>query len=223
MKHLNDFKYFLKENIDSVEWDIEDIEEFCENLKDLGSDIKISPKKTILKGEYEGREITTIRIFLNNFKKIGIQDEDDTGLDYGTIYDDRIWDVLSEIKSLKKRLMSDKVFIHLTTAEIKISYLHNMVDNNNLDFKLEKLLSELKSRRTPTDFGKNILCWIDGDKIIVKCSSHYSKRKFDNYVNGIDLSDWDLNFEEEIIKSPMPNRLPDTLRCTITITSKNNK
>jgi len=217
MKHLDKFKYFLKENIDSIEWDSEEIDEFCVHIKDLGSEIKIQPKRLILKGEYEGREITTIRISLQNMKKIGIQD--DTGLDYGTIYDDRIWDILTEIKTLNKRLMSDKVFIHLTTADIKISYLHNKVDNN-LDFKLEKLLSDLKSKRALTDFGKNTSCWIDGDKIIVKCVSYYSKRKFDNYIKGIDLSDWDLNFDERFVKSPMSPRIPDGVDCTITITPK---
>lgn len=209
MKHLTKFIKFLTE---SEEWEVDDLDEFLIPFRHMGLEVRVNDKKTILAGEYEGREITTIRIFLNLDKvKIGSS----TGLDYGTIYDDRIWEILDEVCTLKRRLESDKVFIHLTTAEIQLSYLHGQADTNTLEFKLKKLKSEIdsKHRSAKSDFANCITTSIKDDMIIVNCSSFYTRRKWNSLVKGIDFSNFNLNFEES-------EHYYGDLSCVIKITLK---
>ena len=211
MKHLTKFIKFLTE---SEEWEVDDLDEFLIPFKHMGLEVRVNDKKTILAGEYEGREITTIRIFLNLDKvKIGSS----TGLDYGTIYDDRIWEILDEVCTLKRRFESDKVFIHLTTAEIKVSYLHGLADINTLEFKLKKLKSEIDSRHRSfkSDFANCLTVVIKDSAIVVTSSAFYTRRKWNSLVKGINFSNWDLDFKEE------ESSYADLQNCTITITPKN--
>ena len=209
MKHLTNFIKFLTE---SEECEVDDLNEFLIPFRHMGLEVRVNDKKTILAGEYEGREITTIRIFLNLDKvKIGSP----TVLDYGTIYDDRIWEILDEVCTLKRRLESDKVFIHLTTDEIQLSYLHGQTDTNTLEFKLKKLKSEIdsKHRSSKGDFANGVVVRIKDDSVIVDCSMFYTRRKWNILVKGIDFSDWNLDFKE------VEGNIYDG--CVITITPKN--
>ena len=184
MKHLTKFIKFLTE---SEEWEVDDLDEFLIPFRHMGLEVRVNDKKTILAGEYEGREMTTIRIFLNLEKvKIGSS----TGLDYGTIYDNRIWEILDEVCTLKRRLESDKVFIHLTTAEIQLSYLHGQADTNTLEFKLKKLKSEIdsKHRSGKSDFANCMTVAIKNDAVVVNCSMAYTRRKWNSLVKDIDFS-----------------------------------
>lgn len=210
MKHLTKFIKFLTE---SEEWEVDDLNEFLIPFKHMGLEVRVNDKKTILAGEYEGREITKIRIFLN-LNKVKI--DSSTGLDYGTIYDDRIWEILDEVCTLKRRLESDKVFIHLTTAEIQLSYLHGQADTNTLEFKLKKLKSEIdsKHRSAKSDFVNCMTVVIKNDTVVVNCSMAYTRRKWNSLVKGIDFSDWNLDFRENLGRE-----LYDT--ASITITPKN--
>ena len=65
MKHLTKFVKFLTE---SEEWDKEDLEDFLIPFKHMAIEVRVNDKTTALSGEYEGREITTIRIFLTNLE-----------------------------------------------------------------------------------------------------------------------------------------------------------
>lgn len=210
MKHLTKFIKFLTE---SEEWEVDDLDEFLIPFRHMGLEVRVNDKKTILAGEYEGREITTIRIFLN-LEKVKISSS--TGLDYGTIYDDRIWEILDEVCTLKRRLESDKVFIHLTTAEIQLSYLHGQADTNTLEFKLKKLKSEIdsKHRSAKSDFANCMTVAIKNDAVVVNCSMAYTRRKWNSLTKGIDFSNWNLDFKENIGRE-----LYDT--AVITITPKN--
>lgn len=212
MKHLTKFVKFLTEN---HEWDKEDLEDFLIPFKHLGIEVVVNDKHTILSGEYEGREITTIRIFLTQLEKERISSN--TGLDYGTIYDDRIWEILDEVCTIKRRLESDKVFIHLTTAEIKVSYLHGLADINALEFKLKKLKSEIDSRHRSlkSDFANCLTVVIKDSAVVVNSSAFYTRRKWNSLVKGIDFSNWNLDFKEE------ESSYADLQNCTITITPKN--
>jgi hypothetical protein len=210
MKHLTKFVKFLTE---SEEWDKEDLNDFLIPLKHIGIEVIVDSKRTALSGEYEGREITTIRIFLTNLKKFGVGNG--VGMDYGTIYDERIWEILDEVCTLKRRLESDKVFIHMTTAEIKVSYLHGLVDINTLEFKLKKLKAEIdsKHRSSKSDFALGIAVKIKDNAVVVNCSMSYTRRKWNSLVKGIDFSNWNLDFKEGegLIYE----------NCVITITPKN--
>lgn len=214
MKHLTKFVKFLTE---SEEWDKEDLEDFLTPLKHLGIEVVVNDKHTILSGEYEGREITRIRIYLDGLEKIKRDAYNLIGLHFGTIYDDRIWEILDEVCTLKRRLESDKVFIHLTTAEIQISYLHGQTDTNELEFKLKKLKSEIdsKHRSSKSDFANGIVVRIKDDAVVVNCSMFYTRRKWNSLVKGIDFSNWNLDFKEA------ESTYSDLQNCTITITPKN--
>ena len=65
MKHLSKFIKFLTE---SEEWEADDLDEFLIPFKHMGLEVRVNDKKTILAGEYEGREITTIRINKESLK-----------------------------------------------------------------------------------------------------------------------------------------------------------
>lgn len=210
MKHLTKFIKFLTE---SEEWSEDDLNEFLIPLKHIGIEVIVDNKRTALSGEYEGREISTIRIFLTHLGKVKVGNG--IGLDYGTIYDEKIWEILDEVCTLKRRLESDKVFIHMTTSEIKVSYLHGQVDTNTLEFKLKKLKSEIdsKHRSSKGDFANGVVVRIKDDSVIVDCSMFYTRRKWNILVKGIDFSDWNLDFKE------VDGNIYDS--CVITITSKN--
>jgi hypothetical protein len=196
MRHITKFIKFLTE---SEEWDKDDLNDFLIPLKHMGLEVRVNDKHTILAGEYEGREITTIRIFLN-LDKVELGTSKGSYLYYGTIYDDRIWEILDEVCTLKRRLESDKVFIHLTTAEIQLSYLHGQTDTNTLEFKLKKLKSEIDSRHrsSKSDFANCVTVVVKDDAVIVNCSMAYTRRKWSSLVKGIDFSDWNLDFKENI-------------------------
>jgi hypothetical protein len=210
MKHITKFVKFLTE---SEEWDKDDLNDFLIPLKHIGIEVIIENKRTALSGEYEGREITTIRIFLTNLKKVGVGNG--VGLDYGTIYDERIWEILDEVCTLKRRLESDKVFIHMTTAEIKVSYLHGQVDTNSIEFRLKKLKAEIdsKHRSAKSDFANGVVVEVKNDSVIVNCSMFYTRRKWNALTKGIDFSNWNLDFKEG------QGSIYDN--CIITITPKN--
>lgn len=211
MKHLTKFIKFLTE---SEEWEVDDLNEFLIPFKHMGLEVRVNDKKTILAGEYEGREITTIRIFLN-LDKVEIGTSTGSYLYYGTIYDDRIWEILDEVCTLKRRLESDKVFIHLTTAEIQLSYLHGQADTNTLEFKLKKLKSEIdsKHRSAKSDFANGIVVEVKDGAVVVNCSMFYTRRKWNSLTKDIDFSNWNLDFKE--IKGNIYDG------CIITITPKN--
>lgn len=211
MKHLSRFVKFLNE---SEEWNNEDLEDFLIAFKDMGLQVRVDDKKTILSGQYEGREMTSIKIYLSTLDKVKV--DNSTGLNYGTIYDDKIWDILIEVVTLKNRLESDKVFLYLTTAEIEISYLHGKTDTNALEFKLRKLKSEIdsKHRSARSDFANCITVAIKDGTVIVNCSMAYTRRKWNSLVKDIDFSNWNLDFKENIGRE-----LYDT--AVITITPKN--
>lgn len=210
MKHLSRFVKFLNE---SEEWNNEDLEDFLIAFKDMGLQVRVDDKKTILSGQYEGREMTSIKIYLSTLDKVKIGNS--TGLNYGTIYDDKIWDILIEVVTLKNRLESDKVFLYLTTAEIEISYLHGQADTNTLEFKLEKLKSEIdsKHRRVKSDFANGIVVEVKDDAVVVNCSMFYTRRKWNSLTKDIDFSNWNLDFKE------VKGNIYDG--CIITITPKN--
>ena len=213
MKHLSKFVKFLNE---SEEWNNEDLEDFLIAFKDMGLQVRVNDKKTILSGQYEGREMTSIKIYLSTLDKVKI--DTSTSLNYGTIYDDKIWDILLEVVTLKNRLESDKVFLYLTTAEIEISYLHGQADTNALEFKLKKLKSEIdsKHRSAKSDFANCVTVALKDGAVVVNCSMAYTRRKWNSLVKGIDFSNWNLNFKEE-----NGTGLLGDDSATITITPKN--
>lgn len=213
MKHITKFVEFL---IESEEWDRDDLEDFIRPLKDIGIEVSVHDKNngnfgTILSGEYEGREITRIIISLTSLKKV--EEGSGTGLNFGTIDDERIWEILDEVCTIKRRLESEKVFIHLTNSTIQLSYLHNQVDTNTLEFKLKKMKSEIDSKHlsAKSDFANGITVRIVDDSVVVNCSMFYTRRKWNSLVRDIDFSDWDLDFKE---------RSGTYVSSTITITPK---
>ena len=212
MRHITKFVEFLTE---SEEWDLDDLNDFLRTFKDMSLEVDVQNKKSILSGENEGREITTIRIFLTQLEKVKVGN--DIGLDYGTIYDERIWEILDEVCTLKRRLESDKVFIHMTTSEIKVSYLHGQVDTNTLEFKLKKMKSEIdsKHRSSRSDFANCVTVVVKDGAVIVNCSSAYTRRKWNTLVRGVDFSNWNLDFSEKFT----PGDIYDS--ALITITPKN--
>lgn len=212
MRHITKFVEFLTE---SEEWDLDDLNDFLRPFKDMSLEVDVQNKKPILSGEYEGREITTIRIFLTKLEKVEVGNG--IGLDYGTIYDERIWEILDEVCTLKRRLESDKVFIHMTTSEIKVSYLHGQVDTNTLEFKLKKMKSEIdsKHRSSRSDFANCVTVVVKDGAVIVNCSSAYTRRKWNTLVRGVDFSNWNLDFSEKFT----PGEIYDS--ALITITPKN--
>ena len=114
-------------------------------------------------------------------------------------------------------LESDKVFIHLTTAEIQLSYLHGQADINTLEFKLKKMKSEIdsKHRSAKSDFANCVTVVVKDSAVIVNCSMAYTRRKWNSLVKGIDFSDWNLDFKEG------RGFLFGYDNCIITITPKN--
>ena len=207
MKHITKFVKFLTE---SEEWDRDDLDDFLRPIKDMGIEVSVSDKKPILNGENEGRYFTIIRIGIGGLK--GVYFPSFLGITE-FINDERIWEILDEVLTIKSRLESDNVYINFTSNSIELSYLHGKSDTNKLDFRLKKIkhLIDVKHLNSNTDFSHGITVKIIDKSIVVNCSMYYTRRKWNMMVRDIDLSDYNLDFDE----------VKDS--CKITITPKNNK
>lgn len=136
------------------------------------------------------------------------------------IIDDRIWEIMDEIITLKSRLNSDKVLLNFNTMKMKlsISYLTKSEIKSGSLFELERLYRKLlnKSMFGKSDFINNMVIKFNKDKsnIEVSVSSSYTDRKLNLFKRDIDMSNFD------VVVNKYKGRWGDDLSADIKITVK---
>lgn len=215
MKHITQFIEYIKEakGIISDEYLVELLIPFLH----MGIKYRITDEETITKGEFTGRKYKQIFFELNKIETTNIFGW------YESIIDNDIWEFLDEIISLKHRLDSDLVGLHMGNTthsgwSFTIAYIVGGEAESGVELELKKLYKELgvKSNNTNTNFVYSMSkkLNLEDKNIIVTVSDNFTKRKWNLFVRGIDMSKFDVDIKEGV------NRW-GTTDGTITITPKN--
>lgn len=195
MKYLHKFLQHLNESQDITDLSKEELDEMLLPIKDLGIEYSLQAPRTITEGEYEG--FTSMNIIFRNSFKIGPM-----GGYTEMITDDKFWEFLDELISLKNRLESVQVSIAPSLRyNIVVSFIQNAKVEGDL-FKIQKIYNEMHKRTnvSKSDFTNGMTKRLDKEnfKIIVHCAE-YTDRKLNGLFRGIDFSDF--NIDKDISKA----------------------
>ena len=218
MKYLSRFVTYLNEsNEDITDLSKEDLNELLLPITDLGIEYSLTEPRTITEGEFSGFKSMNIN-FRNSFK-VG-----PSGGYTEQIVDDKFWDFLDELISLKNRLESSKVTINTNWKHhIVVTFIQKAKVEGDL-FTIQKLYNEMNVRTSASksDFSNNMTKSLDKEnlKITVRCngsfgSSDYTDRKWNGLFRGIDFSNF--NVEKEITEDRFGGK---SAVVTITLKSK---
>jgi hypothetical protein len=199
MKYLSRFVTYLNEsNEDITDLSKEDLNELLLPITDLGIEYSLTEPRTITEGEFSGYKSMNIN-FRNSFK-VG-----PSGGYTEQIIDDKFWDFLDELISLKNRLESSKVTINTNWKHhIVVTFIQKAKVEGDL-FTIQKLYNEMNVRTSASksDFSNNMTKKLDKEnlKITVNCNgawdtASYTDRKWNGLFRGIDFSKF--NVEKEI-------------------------
>ena len=218
MKYLERFSnYLIESNEDITDLSKEELEELLMPMTDLGIEYSFTTPRVITEGEFSGYKSMNIQ-FRNSFEM------GPAGGYTEQIIDERFWDFLDELISLKNRLESSRVSISTNWRHyIIVTFIQKAKVEGDL-FLIQKLYNEMSTRTNAakSDFSNNMTKSLDKEnlKIIVKCngsfgSSDYTDRKWNGLFRGIDFSKF--NVEKEITEDRYGSK-----SATVTITLKNN-
>ncbi len=218
MKYLERFSNYLTEsNEDITDLSKEELDELLTPMTDLGIEYSFTAPRVITEGEFSGYKSMNIQ-FRNSFEM------GPAGGYTEQIIDERFWDFLDELISLKNRLESSRVSINTNWRHgIVVTFIQKAKVEGDL-FLIQKLYNEMSTRTNAakSDFSNNMTKSLDKEnlKIIVKCngsfgSSDYTDRKWNGLFRGIDFSKF--NVEKEITEDRYGSK-----SATVTITLKNN-
>ena len=193
MKYLHKFLNHLNESQDITDLSKEELDEMLIPIKDLDITYSFSEPRTVTEGEYEGYTSMNI-VFRSNFK---------TGPMGGyaeMIIDEKFWEFLDELISLKNRLESVQVSIAPSFKyNIVVSFIQNAKVEGDL-FKIQKLYNEMAKRTfaSKSDFVNCMTKRLNKEelKITVNCNSVYTDRKWNGLFRGIDFSEF--NFDKNV-------------------------
>jgi hypothetical protein len=197
MKHITKFVEYIKESkgIINDEYLIELLLPFL----DMGIEYRIGDEETITKGEFTGRKYKQIFFKLDKVETTNIFGWNET------IIDNNIWEFLDEIISLKLRLDSDLVGIHMTNNThigwaFTIAYILGGEAESGVELELKKIYNALQSKhnKTNTDFGYNMSkkLNLEDKNIVVTISNYFTIRKWNLFVRDIDMSKFDVDIKE---------------------------
>lgn len=218
MKYLERFSnYLIESNEDITDLSKEELDELLTPMTDLGIEYSFTAPRVITEGEFSGYKSMNIQ-FRNSFEM------GPAGGYTEQIIDERFWDFLDELISLKNRLESSRVSISTNWRHyIIVTFIQKAKVEGDL-FLIQKLYNEMSTRTNAakSDFSNNMTKSLDKEnlKIIVKCngsfgSSDYTDRKWNGLFRGIDFSKF--NVEKEITEDRYGSK-----SATVTITLKNN-
>lgn len=198
MKHITKFVKYIKESKGVI--GDEQLTELLLPFLDMGIEYRFYDEETITKGEFEGRKYKQIFFELKDLKTTNIFGWE------SSIVDNNIWEFLDEIISLKLRLDSDLVGIYMDNSRFNgwsftIAYIVGGEAESGVELELKKIYRELGSKQniTSTDFCYNMTkrLNLEDKNIIVTISDYFTKRKWNLFVRGIDISKFDVDIKEE--------------------------
>jgi hypothetical protein len=195
VRYLEKFVTYLNEsNEDITDLSKEDLVDLLLPISDLGIEYSFSEPRTITEGEFSGYKSMNIS-FKNSFK-LG-----PSGGYAEQIIDDKFWDFLDELISLKNRLESSKVTINTNWRHhIVVTFIQKSKVEGSL-FLIQQLYNEMTKRTSASksDFANEMTRKLDKDefKITVSCggwdSALYTDRKWNGLFRGIDFSKFDID------------------------------
>ena len=196
MKYLDRFVQYLNESNDYDDLSMDELKEMLLPISDLEIEYTIEPPKVMTSGEFSGRKYVNIR-FKNDFKT------GEFGGYTNQIVDNRFWDFLEELTTLRHRLESD--FVSITnnwTNYITLTFVQmSKVEEDDL-FKLRKLSNEmgLILNSAKSMFSYSIVRELDekNTKLIVRCGGtlteqRYTDRKWNGLFRDIDFSQFNVS------------------------------
>jgi hypothetical protein len=196
MKYLSRFVTYLNEsNEDITDLSKEDLNELLLPITDLGIEYSLTEPRTITEGEFSGYKSMNIN-FRNSFK-VG-----PSGGYTEQIIDDKFWDFLDELISLKNRLESSKVTINTNWKHhIVVTFVQKLKVEGDL-FLVQQLYNEMTKRTSASksDFSNGMTKKLDKEelKITVNCNGYispYTDRKWNGLFRGIDFSKFNVDKE----------------------------
>lgn len=224
MKHLQPFFNYIKESNDI---DKSVVEEMLLPIKDLGFTVDLREGTLVgvdIGDKNHGKKYLAIHITLDSVKTTNLI----TTYTSQHIDDDKFWELLDEILSLRGRMLDTGLtncvidFSNLRDSRMHYISLLLIGDEDNIDkgrmnlIELEKrITAKLNSMRS--DFSYGTYCRLHDDHILVKSDGwSYTDRKFNSLLNrsieGSDLSLSDFNIDKTQNK--------DTNDWSIKITTK---
>lgn len=193
MKYLNKFFDYIKEGIEIPD---DEIHEFLIPIKeDLGIEYKLIDKRIITSGEWDGRSSRGIQFNIRNFKKLTIGGYTDQ------IFDNRFWEFMDEILTLRNRLESDLVSINPSiSGYVTIHYLLNEKESGPA-YYLRRLYDQMSAKisGSKSQFSNSVSrkLYPEELKMVVSCGdsvSPYTDRKWNGLFGSI-LSEFDVKKE----------------------------
>lgn len=205
MKHLKEFFNYIKE---SKRIDREEIASMLLPISDMGLNISYN-EGTIISGaspddKNHGRKYLKVSINLNGLNRSDIILD---GYRRKEIDDDRFWEILDEILSLRGRLMEEHISNCLMDFIIRDNYslislilVGDKEEDKNDEFLLTELRSILRAKlnNMTTDFSYNTVVSVvrSGEKVSLEVKTSaldYTDRKFNNLLRGIDMSKFSID------------------------------
>ena len=210
----------------------DDIQRLMLPFTDMDLDYYLTEEEIVTKsdflGKFLGRKYRTIVIYTKKLNPVDTY-----------FQDDRIWEFLDEILSLKDRLQTEMVLISTRTDNYTLKYVTNSDPASDLVLKLMSLDKAIKYKLTysTTDFANAFSSKFYEDKLIIEFDfftlrkwNRLTKpnlillllRKWNRLINSLsnsmDINDFNVDIDEEYKK---PNAsIWDQDRVTITITVK---
>jgi len=196
MKHITKFIEYL---IESNEISDDDINDFLYPIReDLGIGCEVNDPVTITEGKYAGREYRKIIFDITKLEYAG-------GLGYAdALVDHRMWELFSEIISLKDRLDSDEVALDINTLKKRmgISFITKAPVKTGPLFELEKLHRVLSNKAWEgrSDFTNNMTMKLDKENLVltINVSLSFTHRKWRLFIRDFDLSDYDVEIKTQV-------------------------
>lgn len=202
MKYLNGFYSYIKE---SKDFDKDDIESMLLPIKDLGLSYSINEGITVsADGDKKNHNKKYLRINIS-FNSLKSSDLIVNSFRKKYIDDDRFWEILDELLSLRSRLLENEItncLIDFSNNRDGINpYISILLigdeDDSNEDYKkLSNLSSKMRAilNASRTDFSYDTTITLHNDFIIVKSIDYsYTDRKLMSLIRkSVDLDNLSL-------------------------------
>ena len=194
-------------------YDVKDIKELFVPFEDLGMSCELLSPVTVTEGEYSGRISRSI-IIKHNLKLNSSS----------SYYEDKYWEFLDELLTLKSRLESDLVTVGNSWSNnfIRVTYLEEGSETGDI-LKLKTVRNAIYDRlsNSKTDFAYSTTMKLDTEKmnLTIDISSGYSNRAWRLFTKNIDLSNFnvDIQYEESPLKSTKSYRPSSDAKIIITV------
>ena len=196
MRYLENFVNYLNESAEDItDLSKEELDELLIPITDLGIEYSFNTPRVITEGEFAGYKSMNIQ-FKNSFE-LG-----PSGGYTEQIIDDKFWDFLDELISLKNRLESSKVTINTNWKHhIVVTFVQKSKVEGDL-FLVQQLYNEMTKRTSAakSDFVNGMTKKLDKEelKITVNCNGYispYTDRKWNGLFRGIDFSKFNVDKE----------------------------